>query len=157
MRDLKFFRAFMAPFLVMLFLIAITGCATSTLSEQTTAPEQSQPVQQGAEPATALYYDFKDVPVPKEMEINRDKSFIFQTTEFASGLLTFSGRVELDSLISFFRVKLPEDGWRFLSAIKSPKTIMFFQKENRFCVITIISKTFTTEAEILVAQGFQSI
>jgi len=141
----------------MLFLIAITGCATSTLSEQTTAPEQSQPVQQGAEPATALYYDFKDVPVPKEMEINRDKSFIFQTTEFASGLLTFSGRVELDSLISFFRVKLPEDGWRFLSAIKSPKTIMFFQKENRFCVITIISKTFTTEAEILVAQGFQSI
>jgi hypothetical protein len=44
-----------------------------------------------------------------------------------------------------------------LSSITSPKTIMFFQKENRFCVITIISKTFTTEAEILVAQGFQSI
>ena len=157
MRDLKLFRAFMAAFVVMPFLITITGCATSTLSEQTTAPEQSQPVQQAAEQATALYYDFKDVPVPKEMEIKRDKSFVFQTTEFASGLLTFSGRVELDSLISFFRTKLPEDGWRFLSAIKSPKTIMFFQKENRFCVITIISKTFNTEAEILVAQGFQAI
>ena len=157
MRDLKFFRAFMAPFLVMLFLIAITACATSTLSEQTTAPEQSQAVQQGAEPQAALYYDFKDVPVPKEMEIQRDKSFVFQTTEFASGLLTFSGKVELNSLISFFRIKLLEDGWHFLSSITSPKTIMFFQKENRFCVITIISKTFTTEAEILVAQGFQSI
>jgi hypothetical protein len=157
MRDLKFFRAFMAPFLVILFSIAIIGCATSSLSEQTTAPEQSQSVRQTAEPATALYYDFKDVPVPKEMEIERDKSFVFQTTEFASGFLTFSGRVESDSLISFFRIKLPEDGWRFLSSITSPKTIMFFQKENRFCVITIISKTFTTEAEILVTQGFQSI
>jgi hypothetical protein len=149
----------MAPFLVMLFLIAITACATSTLSEQTTAPEQSQAVQQGVEPQTALYYDFKDVPVPKEMEIQRERSFVFQTTEFASGLLTFSGKVESNSLISFFRIKLLEDGWRlrFLSSITSPKTIMFFQKENRFCVITIISKTFTTEAEILVAQAFQGI
>jgi len=137
-------------------LIVIAACATSILSEQTTTPEQSQPVQQATKPQAALYYDFKDVSVPREMEIQRERSFVFQTTEFASGLLTFSGKVESNSLISFFRIKLPEDGWRFLSSITSPKTIMFFQKENRFCIITIISKTFTTEAEILVAQGFQS-
>ena len=157
MRDSLLNRVLMALFLALLFLTFATTCATSTLSEGETSSSESPPVQESVQPVTAFYYDFKDVPVPKEMEIKRDKSFVFQTTEFAAGLLTFSGRVELDSLISFFRIKLPEDGWHFLSSIKSPKTIMFFQKENRLCIITITSKTFTTDAEILVAQGFQGI
>ncbi|UCG67439.1 MAG: hypothetical protein JSW12_10850 [Deltaproteobacteria bacterium] len=157
MRDSSLNRVLMALFLALLFLTFATSCATSTLSEEGTPSSESQPVQESVQPVMAFYYDFKDVPVPKEMEIKRDKSFVFQTTEFTAGLLTFSGRVELDSLMSFFRIKLPEDGWHFLSSIKSPKTVMFFQKESRFCIITITSKTFTTDAEILVAQGFQGI
>jgi hypothetical protein len=157
MRGLSLNRVLMALSLALLFPAFATTCATSTLSEGETPSSESPPVQETVQPVTAFYYDFKDVPVPRQMEIKRDKSFVFQTTAFTAGLLTFSGRVELDSLISFFRIKLPEDGWHFLSSIKSPKTIMFFQKENRVCIITIISKTFTTDAEILVAQGFQGI
>ena len=157
MQDIRWHRVLPALLLPMLFLTALTGCATSTLSEQTTPPGEPRQATQAVEPETARYYDFEDVPVPVEMELNTDRSFVFQTTEFAAGLLAFSGRVELDSLISFFRIKLPDDGWRFLSSIKSPKTILFFQKENRLCIITIISKAFTTDAEILVAQGFRGM
>jgi hypothetical protein len=156
MRDLKFFRAFVAPCLVILFLIGMTGCATSTLSEQTTAPVQSQPVQQAAEPATALYYDFKDVPVPKEMEIKKERSFVFQTSEFTAGSLSFSGKVEADSLISFFKNKMSEDSWRLLSYFKSPKNIMVFLKEDRFCIITIVGGSFATDLEIIVMPSFHS-
>jgi hypothetical protein len=146
-----------ALLLPVFLLSALTGCATSTLSEQTTASNEPLQATEAVKPETARYYDFEDVPVPAEMEIKTDRSFVFQTTEFAAGLLTFSGRVELNSLISFFRIKLPDDGWRFLSSIKSPKTILFFRKENRLCIITIISKAFTTDAEILVAQGFRAM
>ncbi len=157
MREIRWLRVLTAPFLTVLIPIAIISCATSTISEQPATADESQPVQEAAGPVTALYYDFKDVPVPRAMEIRRDKSFVFQTTEFTAGLLTFSGRVDPESLMNFFTVKLPEDGWRFLSSIKSPKNIMFFQKENRFCIITIISKTLTTDVEILIAQGLQSL
>ena len=157
MQDIRWHRVLPALLLPMLFLTALTGCATSTLSEQTTPPGEPRQATQAVEPETARYYDFEDVPVPVEMELNTDRSFVFQTTEFAAGLLAFSGRVELDSLIGFFRIKLPDDGWRFLSSIKSPKTILFFQKDNRLCIITIISKAFTTDAEILVAQGFRGM
>jgi hypothetical protein len=108
------------------------------------------------ETAISLYYDFKDVPVPKELDMKKEKSFVFQTTGFTTGVLTFSGNVESDSLISFFNNKMPEDGWRLLSSFRSIKNILFFQKENRFCIITIISKTFTTNVEILVTPSFQS-
>ena len=157
MQDIRWHRVLPGLFLPMFFLTALTGCATSTLSELTTPPGEPRQATEAVEPETARYYDFEDVPVPAEMELKTDRSFVFQTTEFAAGLLAFSGRVELDSLISFFRIQLPDDGWRFLSSIKSPKTILFFQKENRLCIITIISKAFTTDAEILVAQGFRGM
>ena len=157
MQDVRWYRVLPVLFVPMLLLLHLIGCATSTLSEQTAAPGEPLQATQSVEPETARYYDFEDVPVPTEMELKTDRSFVFQTTDFAAGLLAFTGRVELSSLISFFRIKLPDDGWRFLSSIKSPKTILFFQKENRLCIITIISKAFTTDAEILVAQGLRGI
>jgi hypothetical protein len=155
--DVRQCKPLMAFFLSVLVLTALTGCATSTLSEQTTPSDEPRRAKEVMEPETARYYDFEDVPVPAEMRLETERSFVFQTTEFAAGLLAFSGRVDLDSLIRFFRVKLPDDGWRFLSSIKSPKTILFFQKENRLCIITIISTAFTTDAEILVAEGFRGM
>ena len=155
MRQVKWNRVLMAVFSNMLIFIFITGCATGTLSERAIPPTESQIVEEIKEPTLSLYYDFKDVPVPTELDIKREKSFAFQTTDYTIGLLTFYGNVEADSLIGFYNNKMPEDGWRFLSSFKSPKNIMFFLKENRFCIITITSKTFTTELEILVTPSFR--
>ncbi|UCH08696.1 MAG: hypothetical protein JSV55_06960, partial [Deltaproteobacteria bacterium] len=106
----RWHRVLPALFLPMLLLSALIGCATSTFSDQTPAPGESHEAVEAVEPETARYYDFEDVPIPAEMELKTDRSFVFQTTEFAAGLLAFSGRVELNSLISFFRIKLPDDG-----------------------------------------------
>ena len=142
-------------FYVIIFLF-FTGCSGLGIKEEKEASAtESQQVEEIGEPAVSLYYDFDDVPIPKELEIKNEKSFVFQTTESTTGLLSFSGNVETNSLISFFRNKMSEDDWYLLSIFKSPKNLMFFQKENRFCVITIIRKTFTTEVEILITPRFQ--
>ena len=156
MREVNLKKVLMAIFLNMLIFIFIAGCATDIQSERETPTEKPQIVQEIEETAISLYYDFKDVPVPKELDMKKEKSFVFQTTGFTTGLLTFSGNVESDSLVSFFNNKMPEDGWRLLSSFKSPKNILLFQKENRFCVIIIVSKTFTTNVDILVTPSFQS-
>jgi hypothetical protein len=156
MRKLNRDGVLITVFLNMLIFIFITGCATTDIqSEKAAPPAKSKTVEEIGEPAISIYYDFKDVPVPKELEIKKEKSFVFQTSEYTTGVLSFSGNVESNSLISFFSNKMLEDGWHLLSTFKSPKNIMFFQKENRFCVITIVSKTFTTEVEILVTPSFQ--
>jgi len=146
----------MALFLDVLILIFLTGCATNTLSEKAVPFGESQLVEESEKTAIYLYYDFEDVPVPKELEVKKEKSVIFQTAEFTAGLLTFSGKVESDSLISFFINKMPEDGWRFLSLFKSPIRMMFFVKENRFCIITITREARSAYVEILVTPNFQS-
>lgn len=156
MRRRKGYRALMAFFLSMLVLVSPSGCVTETLSEKIIPLEQSQVGKEGEETRISLYHDFKDVPIPAELEIQPAKYAIFQTTEFTAGLLTFSGRVSPDSLIGFFSEKMPEDGWRLVGSSRSSIRIMFFLKESRFCIITILGKGRATEVEILVTPNLPS-
>lgn len=144
-----------AILLNMLSAAFITGCVRKTLSDRVIPLEESHIVQETSESAIPLYYEFKDVPVPWGLEINRERSFVFQTAESAIGLISFSGDLESEFLISFFKSKMPKDGWRLLGSFKSLKNVLLFLKENRFCVISIVSKALTAEVEILLAPGFQ--
>lgn len=155
MRSVNRVEVFIAVFCYII-IIFITGCSGLDIQKENAASSsESQKLAEIGEPAISLYYDFLDVAVPKELEINQEKSFVFKTTESTTGLLSFSGNVEANSLINFFSNKMSEDNWCLLSIFKSPKNLMFFQKENRFCVITIIRKTFTTEVEILITPRYQ--
>ena len=156
MKKVKRIRVLLGFVLHALIFVFISGCATQTLSEKVTPLEESQQSKETEEASISLYYDFKDVPVPKELKLQKEKSFVFRTNEFSTGILTFSGRVEPDSLISYFIKKMPDDAWSFLSSLKSTKNILFFYKENRFCIITIISRAFSTDLEILITPRFQS-
>ena len=147
-----FLKALLFAVPVFLFL---TGCAINTLSEKAVPLEESQFTEGNQETAISIYYNFKDVPIPEELEIRKDKSVIFQTAEFTAGLLSFVTKLNSDSLISFFNSKMPEDGWRFLSFFNSSIKILFFVKENRFCIITVTGETRVEEVEILVTPKFQ--
>jgi hypothetical protein len=157
MRNTKGHTLITAIFLQILMLMMLNACATEVISKKEAPNEQpTLKVGEGEEITVSEYYDFKDVPVPKEFDLKKGKSFIFHTARYTAGLLTFSGRVETDSLINYFISKMSEDGWQFLSFFKSPKNIMLFNKENRYCIISIIGKTLTTDLEIFVTPGFQS-
>jgi hypothetical protein len=154
MRKRKRFRALMAFFLSMFVFESVSACATETISEKAIPLEEPQVGKGPGETEISLYYDFKDVPIPTELQIKREKYAIFQTTEFTAGLLTFSGRLNPDSLITFFSDKMSEDGWRLVGSSRSSTRIMFFLKEDRFCIITIFGKARATEVEILVTPDF---
>ncbi|MEW5909935.1 MAG: hypothetical protein AB1659_09070 [Thermodesulfobacteriota bacterium] len=98
-----------------------------------------------------LYYDFGDVLVPKELKVDKKLSFIYRTAGLTTGVLTLSGRVELNSLIAFFENNMAKDNWQKLSEFKSPRTILLFQKEHRYCVINIVEGDFEAHVEIWVA------
>jgi hypothetical protein len=100
-----------------------------------------------------IYYEFEDVLIPKELKVNRDESFIYQTAGVSAGLLTLKARVEMGSLITFFEKNMREDNWRLISSFKSGRTMMLFQKENRWCVMNITQSGFdySTRVEIWVA------
>jgi len=136
-------------FLVLIALLfMVSGCAkmrkwASGVTRQETVRSENE--------SSPLYYDFGDVLLPSELKVDKNSSFVFRTPGMSAGVLAMQGRVEGDSLIAFFENNMAKDNWQPVSSFKSPRTIMLFKKENRWCVINITEKRFTTEVEVWVA------
>lgn len=129
-------------------MILISGCAS--LSKDENSARSSSYVQKKNDDLPS-YMDFGDVLIPKELKINTEKSFIYKTVGLPAGVLALSGRVELNSLCTFFENNMAKDNWKLVSLFKSPRTLMLFQKENRWCVVNVIDGTVFTDVEIWVA------
>lgn len=148
MTDVRLCRVFGGVFILLLALTISAGCAR--MRGSTFDSEEMETREEEAEPGP-LYYDFGDVLVPLELKVDKERSFVYHAPGFTAGVLGLSGRVEVDSLIRFFENNMAKDNWRLVSAFKSPRTIMFFTKANRSCIINITEKKFKSEVEIWVA------
>jgi len=127
--------------LAAIFVLSAMGC-TSVLSNQGKAdPKKDVP----------MYMDFGDVMVPKELKVVKEQTFIYRTAGHTSGVLTLKGAVEMNSLIAFFENNMTKDNWNKLSEFKSPRTVLLFQKETRYCVINIVEGQYDARVEIWVA------
>ena len=131
--------------LMVVMLMAVAGCASNKKDKTVTAPS----VEGSGVPA--LYYDFGDVLVPRELKVDKKSSFIYQTEGFSAGVLVLKGRIDSSSLISFFDRNMAKDNWQMISSFKSDRTMLLFQKAHRWCVMNINDETFNTYVEIWVA------
>ena len=130
-------------------MLMVAGC--SAVKSKKGSPTQGQPGQAAKAKTKTVYYDFGDILLPAELKIDKDNSFVFRTPGLTAGVLSLSGRVEINSLITFFENKMPVDGWKAVSAIKAPRTMMLFKKHSRWCVISITESQFKARVEVWVA------
>ena len=150
MTDLKRLRFLVGISALLLVFSVVAGCA-KPMSSSTTMEEEAPAAIEPDNTPTPLYYDFDDVLVPSELKVDRKRSFVYHTDEFTAGVLVLTGRVELNSLIRFFDSNMAKDNWRLVSSFKSPRTMLFFTKANRSCIINITEQRFNTDVEIWVA------
>ena len=134
---------------VMLVFIS-SGCAASSQKNEDSATVDKE------QEYTPIYYDFGDVPIPPELKLNTKASFVYRTSGFSAGVLDLKGRVEMNSLIQYFENNMTSDKWQPVVAFKSPRTLLLFQKENRWCVINITDGRANTHVEIWVAPTLNS-
>ena len=124
--------------LMMLF----SGCTKRVGTEPT--------VEEGPTPIVTVR-EFPDVPIPKELKLDAKESFAFKTHEFATGMLVYNGNVDYDSLVSFFDESLTKNGWIIQASLKYTRTLFFYQKENRICLLSMQVTPINVRVEIWVA------
>jgi hypothetical protein len=135
----------------LIFMIAVLFSAGSCSSLSKKNDKATAPASKTSSGVAALYYDFGDVLVPKELKVDKKSSFIYQTSGFSAGVLVLKGRIETSSLISFFETNMAKDNWNIISSFKSERTMLLFQKAHRWCVMNITDEAFNTYVEIWVA------
>ena len=140
-------------FVALMTALLLTAAGCSAISKDQKAADSPPSAQKGRSDQTEpVYLDFDDVLIPGEMSIDRNESFVYQTSGLTVGSISVKGRVELSSLIDFFEKNMPRDNWQLVSEFKSPpRTMMLFQKQNRWCVVEISEGTYNTYAKIWVS------
>jgi hypothetical protein len=127
-------------------LVVASGCSSFQKSDAT----NDQKPQYGTEAPNKVTYSFPDIPVPTELSLVKDKSFIYETPGMKVGVLVLRGNLDVASLENYFRVNMPKSGWRFVNSYKYGDTILNFTKEERSSNIRIKRVTFSTDVEIWV-------
>lgn len=81
-------------------LVSFSGCMGLTSSGDTSEKKKAQPSK--SRETTAVYYDFEDVLIPKELKVVDEYTMVVSTPGYTSGIMAFKGRVEKRSLFNFF-------------------------------------------------------
>ena len=131
--------------LVLAVLLLATGC--ETIKRYTGQEEKPLPK---SETPNVTYYSFPDIPIPKELELVRDKSFVYETSNLRTGVLVLSGNVDINSLEQYFRTNMAKNGWRFMNGFKYATVILNYTKEDKAAHIRISRENFSTWVEIWV-------
>jgi len=131
--------------LVLVVLLLATGCATF----KRFSGQEDQPVTKGETP-NVTYYSFPDIPIPKELELIRDRSFVYETSNLRTGLLVLSGNIDINSLEQYFRTNMAKNGWKFINGFKYATVILNYMKEDKAAHIRISRENFSTWVEIWV-------
>lgn len=118
-----------------------TSTSTDTSSEPPPAVSTPRP----------LFYDFPDIPVPSEVKLLSNDSYVFQAGSLKTGLLTFRGRVDINSAINFFQMAMPRENWKAKGGFRYKRSVLIFEKPDKTCVINLYEKMFYTYMEIYVA------
>ncbi len=134
------------PLLGLLLLCGfiLAGCASVREGREVSPPGEGETV--------GKYYHFEDVRVPKELNYQQKKSFVYETPRFKTGVLIFTKwRLDVDSLIDFFNYHMERDNWKLLNSFRGKESILNFSKPDKTCTIKITEKWCgTTEVEIRV-------
>jgi hypothetical protein len=125
-------------------LLCISGCALMQKDVKEDSPQSKQNT------VNQTFYGFPDIPVPKELEFVRNRSFVYETPTLKAGVMVLSGNVDLQSLESYFKVNMIKNGWRFVNSFKFSDITLNFTKEDRTCSIKMAKPAFNAEVEIWV-------
>lgn len=130
-------------------VLVLAGCATRPYGRGGAGAGAAQNVDQEPVPS---YLDFGDILIPREFKVNKNKTYLVKSSGMVTGVLALKGRVDVLSLVNFFKMNMPKDGWNFITSFEAPeKTIMVFQKAQRWSVVNITGNVLYTYLEIAVA------
>lgn len=128
-------------------LLSSWGCANLMPGSSSDPAPPDEPAVQ-----SSFYYDFRDIRVPAEMDLQKDKSSVTPTSQGKIGVMKFKGRVEPISLFDFFSNTMPKDGWTVLTYQKYQRYLLVFTKDTRVTVVTIAEDPiYYTNLEIWVS------
>ena len=94
--------------------------------------------------------EFEDIPVPRGLSLDLNKSTIIESPTMKAARLFYKGRLEPESLGLAFRTTLEANGWRHLSSTTSADkgTTQVYEKAGNSLQVLIYEGIYYTWVEV---------
>jgi hypothetical protein len=94
--------------------------------------------------------EFEDIPVPKGLTVDLNKSTIIESPAVKAARLFYKGRVEIEGLAAAFRTTLEANGWRNISATTASDKgiIQIYEKTGSSLQVQIYEGWYNTWVEM---------
>jgi hypothetical protein len=94
--------------------------------------------------------EFEDIPVPKGLAVDLNRSTIIESPTVKAARLFYKGRIEPDSLSVAFRTTLEANGWKHLSSTTASEkgTTQIYEKAGSSLQVMIYEGWYYTWVEM---------
>jgi hypothetical protein len=101
-------------------------------------------------PPRAQRSEFEDIPVPKGLAVDLNRSTIIESPTVKAARLFYKGRVEPESLGIAFRTTLEANGWKHLSSTTASDkgTTQVYEKSGSTLQVLIYESWYYTWVEM---------
>lgn len=128
--------------ILLLAVVGISACATP----QTATRDESLGEYVEASFPRPVDMQFPILPFPPEYEMDRDRSFIFESGrgKIKVGGIHLNVLDTPDNVVSFYRTEMRNKGWHLIQMVDHRGTIMLFERRTQICTLTIESSAEKT-------------
>jgi hypothetical protein len=108
-------------------------------------------------PPKAVRSEFEDIPVPKGLSYQPDKSTIIESPTVKAARLVYRGRLEVDSLAAAMRTTLEANGWRHVSStsVSDHGVTQVFEKAGSSLEVRLVAGWWYTLVELTASRSLQ--
>jgi len=108
-------------------------------------------------PTRAVRSEFEDIPVPKGLTYESDRSTIIESPQVKAARLVYRGRIEIESLAAAMRSTLEGNGWRNVSSTTTSRhgTTQVYEKAGNSVQVVLWEGFWYTYVELTASRALQ--
>jgi len=108
-------------------------------------------------PPRAVRSEFEDIPVPKGLTYQADKSTVIESPTVKAARLVYRGRLEVESLSVAMRTTLEANGWRHVSgtAVADHGVTQVYEKAGSSLEVRLVDGWWYTFVELTASRSLQ--
>jgi hypothetical protein len=108
-------------------------------------------------PPKAVRSEFEDIPVPRGLTYQPDKSTVIESPTVKAARLVYRGRLEMESLAVAMRTTLEANGWRHVSstAVADHGVTQVYEKAGSTLEVRLVDGWWFTFVELTASRALQ--
>lgn len=108
-------------------------------------------------PPRPVRSEFEDIPVPKGLTYEPDRSTIIESPQVKAARLVYRGRIEIESLAAAMRATLEGNGWRNVSSTTTARhgTTQVYEKAGNSVQVLLWEGFWYTYVELTASRASQ--